>query len=43
MQMKIRASLKFLKFRHSANVVVKRGKKVFIVNKRKPKYKARQR
>ncbi|AUG33830.1 50S ribosomal protein L36 [Candidatus Hodgkinia cicadicola] len=43
MRMKLRSSLKFLKSRHSANVVVKRGKKVFIVNKLKPKYKARQR
>ncbi|XXN13697.1 MAG: ribosomal protein bL36 [Candidatus Hodgkinia cicadicola] len=41
--MKLRGSLKFLKSRHSANAVVKRGKKVFIVNKLKPKYKARQR
>ncbi len=41
--MKLRGSLKFLKFRHSANVVVKRGRKAFVVNKLKPKYKARQR
>ncbi|AUG33937.1 50S ribosomal protein L36 [Candidatus Hodgkinia cicadicola] len=27
MRMKLRSSLKFLKSRHSANVVVKRGKK----------------
>ncbi|XXN13836.1 MAG: ribosomal protein bL36 [Candidatus Hodgkinia cicadicola] len=41
--MKLRSSLKFLKSRHNANIVVKRGRKVFIVNKLKPKYKARQR
>ncbi|XXM90183.1 ribosomal protein bL36 [Candidatus Hodgkinia cicadicola] len=41
--MKLRGSLKFLKSRHSANVVVKRKRKVFVINKLKPKYKARQR
>ncbi|XXM93363.1 MAG: ribosomal protein bL36 [Candidatus Hodgkinia cicadicola] len=41
--MKLRGSLRFLKSRHSANIVVKRGKKLFVINKLKPKYKARQR
>ncbi|XXM93686.1 ribosomal protein bL36 [Candidatus Hodgkinia cicadicola] len=41
--MKLRSSLKFLKARHGANLIIKRRGKVFVVNKLKPKYKARQR
>ncbi|MFP3038316.1 MAG: ribosomal protein bL36 [Candidatus Hodgkinia cicadicola] len=41
--MKLRSSLKTLKLRHVSNVVVKRRSKTFVVNKTRPKFKARQR
>ncbi|MFP3037899.1 MAG: ribosomal protein bL36 [Candidatus Hodgkinia cicadicola] len=40
--MKIRSSLKFLKVRHNLNLLVKRRGKIFVINKKYPKYKARQ-
>ncbi|ACT34358.1 putative 50S ribosomal subunit protein L36 [Candidatus Hodgkinia cicadicola Dsem] len=41
--MKLRSSLRHLKLRHRANLVVRRRRKVFVVNKLNPKFKARQR
>ncbi|MFP3039045.1 MAG: ribosomal protein bL36 [Candidatus Hodgkinia cicadicola] len=40
--MKVKTSLKNLKHRHNANKIVKRGAKVFIVNKANRRFKARQ-
>lgn len=40
--MKIVSSLKTLKNRHSSCVLVKRGKRLYIINKKQPKFKARQ-
>ncbi|MGP1922531.1 MAG: ribosomal protein bL36 [Candidatus Hodgkinia cicadicola] len=40
--MKVKASLKNLKQRHGGNKIVKRGTKVFVINKMNRKFKARQ-
>ena len=40
--MKIRNSLKSLLARHRANRMVRRKGRVYIINKRNPRYKARQ-
>ena len=40
--MKVVSSLKQLKKRHSGNQVVRRRGKVFIINKKNPKFKCRQ-
>lgn len=40
--MKILSSFKSAKLRDSNCKIVKRGKKMYIVNKKKPKFKARQ-
>ncbi|MFP3038906.1 MAG: ribosomal protein bL36 [Candidatus Hodgkinia cicadicola] len=40
--MKIKTSLKHLKLRHTGNAVIKRGNKVFIINKLNWRFKARQ-
>lgn len=40
--MLVRNSLRKLKSRHKNNKLVRRGKRVFIINKTNPKFKARQ-
>ncbi|MGP1918401.1 MAG: ribosomal protein bL36 [Candidatus Hodgkinia cicadicola] len=40
--MKVKTSLKNLKQRHKANKIVKRGTKVFVINKLNRRFKARQ-
>ncbi len=40
--MKIKNSLKSLIKRHRENKIVKRKSKIFIINKKNPKFKARQ-
>lgn len=40
--MKVRASLKTAKLRDKNCQVIKRGKKIFVINKKNPKFKARQ-
>lgn len=40
--MKIRNSLKSLRGRHRANQLVRRKRRVFIINKTQKRYKARQ-
>ncbi|MGP1914340.1 MAG: ribosomal protein bL36 [Candidatus Hodgkinia cicadicola] len=40
--MKVKTSLKNLKQRHGSNKLVKRGTKVFIINKTNRRFKARQ-
>lgn len=40
--MKIVNSLKSVKLRHKDNIIVKRRNKIFVINKKKPKFKIRQ-
>ena len=40
--MKVRNSLKAAKKRHKNCVVVRRGGRVFVINKRNPRFKVRQ-
>ncbi|MGP1911215.1 MAG: ribosomal protein bL36 [Candidatus Hodgkinia cicadicola] len=40
--MKLKSSLRTLKRRHKSNKMIKRGTKVFIINKVNHKFKARQ-
>jgi ribosomal protein L36 len=40
--MKTRSSLKFAKLRHPDNQVVRRGKKVLVINKTNRRYNTRQ-
>ncbi|PIM94801.1 50S ribosomal protein L36 [Candidatus Hodgkinia cicadicola] len=41
--MKLKTSLRLLKKRNNCNLLVKRRGKMFVVNKKFPKFKARQR
>ncbi|MGP1916567.1 MAG: ribosomal protein bL36 [Candidatus Hodgkinia cicadicola] len=41
-RMKVKTSLRNLKQRHEANKIVKRGTKVFVINKINHRFKARQ-
>lgn len=40
--MKVKRSLKSVKKRHKDNILVRRGKTVYILNKKNPKFKAKQ-
>ena len=40
--MKVKSSLKSAKKRHKDNILVRRGKKVYILNKKHPKFKVKQ-
>ena len=40
--MKVVSSLKSVRKRHKDNIIVRRKKKIFVINKKRPKFKARQ-